>query len=41
MQNVCAMLQAISGGFSACQVVFGFIQPDAFLGRIVGHVCAG
>ena len=41
MKNICAILQAVSGGFSICQVVFGYIQPELFFDRIVGVVCAG
>jgi hypothetical protein len=40
MKTICAILQAVSGGFSMCQVVFGYIQPEPFFDRIFGAVCA-
>ena len=41
MKTICAILQAVSGGFSICQVVFGYIQPELFFDWIFGVVCAG
>jgi hypothetical protein len=37
MKTICAILQAVSGGFSMCQVVFGYIQP---VNWVFGAACA-